>query len=93
MTETSPVLTVNSPTDLRFGSVGKTLFNVEVKIADDGEILAKGPNIMTGYYKDKKSTEEVFDNEGWFKTGDIGHIDNEGFLKITDRKKEIFKTK
>lgn len=92
LTETSPVLTVNSPTDLRFGSVGKTLFNVEVKIADDGEILAKGPNIMTGYYKDKKSTEEVFDNEGWFKTGDIGHIDNEGFLKITDRKKSLIVT-
>ncbi len=92
LTETSPVLTVNSPTDLRFGSVGKTLFNVEVKIADDGEILAKGPNIMTGYYKDKKSTEEVFDNEGWFKTGDIGHIDNEGFLKVTDRKKSLIVT-
>lgn len=92
LTETSPVLTVNSPTDLRFGSVGKTLFNVEVKIADDGEILAKGPNIMTGYYKDKKSTEEVFDHEGWFKTGDIGHIDNEGFLKITDRKKSLIVT-
>ena len=92
LTETSPVLTVNSPTDLRFGSVGKTLFNVEVKIADDGEILAKGPNIMSGYYKDKKSTEEVFDNEGWFKTGDIGHIDSEGFLKITDRKKSLIVT-
>jgi len=92
LTETSPVLTVNSPTNLRFGSVGKTLFNVQVKIAEDGEILAKGPNIMTGYYKDEKSTEEVFDNEGWFKTGDIGHLDSDGFLKITDRKKSLIVT-
>ncbi len=92
LTETSPVLTVNSPTDLKFGSVGKTLFNVEVKIADDGEILAKGPNVMSGYFNDPESTKEVFDKDGWFKTGDIGHIDDEGFLKITDRKKSLIVT-
>jgi long-chain acyl-CoA synthetase len=75
----------------RVGSVGKVLDGVEVKIAEDGEILCKGPNVMIGYYKDETQTSEVL-KEGYFHTGDIGEIDADGFLKITDRKKEMFKT-
>ena len=89
LTETSPVLTVNSPQHLRFGTVGKPLFNVEIKIAEDGEILAKGPNIMQGYYKNKESTKEVFDDDGWFKTGDIGIFDDDGFFFFEFRKKVV----
>ena len=92
LTETSPVLTSNTPEEIRFGSVGKKLDNVEIKIAKDGEILAKGPNIMLGYYKNDKATKDVFDKNGWFCTGDIGEIDNDGFLKITDRKKSLIVT-
>ena len=93
LTETSPVLTVSDLNNrgLKFGCVGKAIENVELKIAADGEILCKGPNIMQGYYKDEEKTAEVIQN-GYFHTGDIGEIDAEGFLKITDRKKQLFKT-
>jgi len=93
LTETSPLVAIN---DLRnkgykIGTVGKAIDKVEIKIAEDGEILCKGPNIMIGYYKDEVLTNEVL-KDGYFHTGDIGEIDSEGFLKITDRKKEMFKT-
>jgi long-chain acyl-CoA synthetase len=91
LTESSPVIAVNRPNDYKFGTVGKVLPGVEVKIAKDGEILAHGPNIMQGYYKNKKETEETI-KDGWLHTGDIGVFDAEGFLIITDRKKHLFKT-
>ncbi|MBN2615010.1 MAG: long-chain fatty acid--CoA ligase [Bacteroidales bacterium] len=92
LTETSPVISVNygDYPNMQAGSVGPIVFNVEVKIDEDGEILMKGPNQMKGYYKDPERTKEVIDEEGWFHTGDIGKIEN-GALWITDRKKEIFK--
>ena len=91
LTESSPVITANRLDDYKFGTVGKVIPGVEVKIAQDGEILARGPNIMQGYYKNKKETDAVLKN-GWLHTGDIGVFDAEGFLVITDRKKHLFKT-
>ncbi len=95
MTETSPLISINhfsQPGCILPGTQGKPLENVKVRIADDGEILVKGPNVMMGYYKDPKTTEEAFSADGWFHTGDTGILDKEGFLKITGRKKELFKT-
>ena len=93
LTETSPVITVNDVRNgnFRVGTVGKVITNVTIKIAADGEILCKGPNVMMGYFKDEVLTNEVI-KDGYFHTGDIGVIDADGFLKITDRKKEMFKT-
>jgi long-chain acyl-CoA synthetase len=91
LTETSPAISLNTFENVKFGTVGKPVPGVEVKIAEDGEILAKGPNIMKGYYKKEAETAEVFDGE-WFKTGDIGFVDEDGFITITDRKKDIIVT-
>lgn len=92
LTETSPVISSSIITDFRIGCVGTVLPNVQVKIAEDGEILVKGPSIMKGYYNKPELTNEVIDSEGWFHTGDIGEFAEGRYLKITDRKKEIFKT-
>jgi long-chain acyl-CoA synthetase len=89
LTETSPVLAVNTPEQRKIGTVGPILSGVEVKIAPDGEILARGPNIMKGYWNNPDATAQAIDAEGWLHTGDVGEIDAEGFLKITDRKKDI----
>lgn len=94
LTETSPAVSINgfAHKDIRFGTVGNVLENIKVKIAEDGEILVKGPSVMMGYYNRPEETAEVLDADGWFHTGDIGLFIDDRFLKITDRKKEIFKT-
>jgi long-chain acyl-CoA synthetase len=91
LTETSPVIAVNTPAAHKIGTVGKPLANVEVKIAEDGEVLARGPSIFSGYWNRPDETQAVF-VDGWFKTGDIGDLDSDGFLSITDRKKDLIKT-
>ncbi len=92
LTETSPVIALNSPLRHRMGAAGRILSNVKVKLAEDGEVLVKGPSVFGGYWHKPEATAECFDEEGWFRTGDIGHLDADGFLFITDRKKELLKT-
>ena len=92
LTETSPVISVNSFGKIKVGTVGHVLENLDVKIQEDGEITVKGPSVFKGYFKNEEMTEEAFTADRYFKTGDIGHIDEEGYLHITDRKKEMFKT-
>ncbi|MGO9340312.1 MAG: AMP-dependent synthetase/ligase [Terracidiphilus sp.] len=92
LTETSPVIALNSPVTHRMGSVGKPLANVELRFAQDGELLVRGPSVFSGYWQKPEANAECFDAEGWFRTGDIAHLDADGFLYITDRKKELLKT-
>jgi long-chain acyl-CoA synthetase len=92
LTECTTAATVNRPTRFRFGTVGLALPNVELRIADDGEVLIKSPTVFAGYYKDEEATREVLEDDGWLRTGDIGELDDDGFLTITDRKKDIIVT-
>jgi long-chain acyl-CoA synthetase len=92
LTETSPTLTINRPGDYRFDSVGKPLPHVELRLAEDGEILARGPNVFAGYHKDPAATAAAFTADGWFRTGDVGRWTADGFLQIVDRKKDILVT-
>ncbi len=92
LTETSPTLTLNRPDAFRFDTVGKALPSVELRLAEDGEILARGPNVFGGYHKDPEATKECFTEDGWFKTGDVGRFTEDGFLQIVDRKKDILVT-
>jgi len=92
LTETSPVIALNTPVRQKMGSVGAPLANVELKFAEDGELLVRGPSVFRGYWQKPAANSECFDSEGWFRTGDIAHLDEDGFLFITDRKKELLKT-
>jgi long-chain acyl-CoA synthetase len=92
LTETSPVIALNTPKQHRMGAAGMPISNVELQLAADGELLVRGPSVFAGYWQKPAATAECFDSQGWFHTGDIGHLDADGFLFITDRKKELLKT-